>query len=238
MTLWVDGVSDPGGLPRRVAEPQGGESLGQLQRPLQQHPEELYILAALDAAVASRTTPAATSRWTSRMGSATRSWFGAYDATRWNQAETNFSKIKDAIDNKPLTFDCGCKAELLCLCLSGPTYKVYLCKSFWTAPVTRTDSRASTIVHRAEPLQRGGGHRRSGIRSGQCAQSGEHGSQKALNNADNHEYFAENTPDENWVANRGRMAPAPWRYHDDLLLTTWHMPLAVRAVSQRREQGE
>ena len=54
------------------------------------------------------------------MASAIAAGLALYDAARWNQAETHFSKIKDAIDNKPLTFDCGCKQSYFCLRLSGP----------------------------------------------------------------------------------------------------------------------
>ena len=106
------------------------------------------------------------------------------------------SKIRDAIDNKPLTFDCGLQAELLRLRLSGPALQGLSVQSFWTAPVTGTDSRAGTIVHELEPNVVAGtddlGYGQANARNLASTDP-----QKALNNADNHEYFAENTPSEN-----------------------------------------
>ena len=126
-----------------------------------------------------------------------RSWFGAYDASRWNQAETHFSKIKDAIDNKPLTFDCGCKQSYFAYVYPDQPYKVYLCKSFWTAPVTGTDSRAGTIVHELSHFNVVAGTDDLGYGQTNARNLASTDPVKALNNADNHEYFAENTPSEN-----------------------------------------
>ena len=105
------------------------------------------ILAALDAASGITNNSSSYLAVDKPEGQRYRSWFGAYDASRWDQAETHFSKIKDAIDNKPLTFDCGCKQSYFAYVYPDQPYKVYLCKSFWTAPVSGTDSRAGTIVH-------------------------------------------------------------------------------------------
>jgi len=68
------------------------------------------------------------------------------------------------------------QAELLCLCLSGPALQGLSVQELLDSAGHRDRFPRRHHCPRAEPLQRGGGHRRSGIRSGQCAQSGEHGS--------------------------------------------------------------
>ena len=147
VTLWVDGVSDDRVLAKAaVAEPQAVSASVSFSGRCT-NTQKSDILAALDAASGIANNSSSYLAVDKPNGQRYRSWFGAYDATRWNQAETNFSKIKDAIDNKPLTFDCGCKQSYFAYVYPDQPYKVYLCKSFWTAPITGTDSRAGTIVH-------------------------------------------------------------------------------------------
>ncbi|WP_162540698.1 M35 family metallo-endopeptidase [Aeromonas caviae] len=197
VTLWVDGVSDDRVLAKAaVAEPQAvGASVSFSGRCT--NTQKSYILAALDAASGIANNSSSYLAVDKPNGQRYRSWFGAYDATRWNQAETNFSKIKDAIDNKPLTFDCGCKQSYFAYVYPDQPYKVYLCKSFWTAPVTGTDSRAGTIVHELSHFNVVAGTDDLGYGQANARNLASTDPQKALNNADNHEYFAENTPSEN-----------------------------------------
>ena len=197
VTLWVDGVSDERVLakaaPGRAA---GGDRLGQLQRRCT-NTQKSDILAALDAASGITNNSSSYLAVDKPEGQRYRSWFGAYDASRWDQAETHFSKIKDAIDNKPLTFDCGCKQSYFAYVYPDQPYKVYLCKSFWTAPVSGTDSRAGTIVHELSHFNVVAGTDDLGYGQANARNLAKTDPVKALNNADNHEYFAENTPSEN-----------------------------------------
>lgn len=121
-------------------------------------------------------------------------WFGAYSSNNWNTAKTHYVAIKDAIDAKPLNFDCGCKKTYYAYVYPNQPYNVYLCKAFWSAPVSGTDSRGGTIIHElshfnlvaaTDDLAYGQTNAKALAISDPL---------KALNNADSHEYFAENTP--------------------------------------------
>ncbi|MGY3856960.1 M35 family metallo-endopeptidase [Aeromonas intestinalis] len=198
VSLWVEGVSDER-LQARVAplaEPQAVTASVSFTGRCT-NTQKSNILTALDAASSITNNSNSYLAVDKPSGQRYRSWFGAYDASRWNQAEANFSKIKDAIDNKPLTFDCGCQQSYFAYVYPDQPYKVYLCKSFWTAPVNGTDSRAGTIVHELSHFTAVAGTDDLGYGQGNARNLASTDPQKALNNADNHEYFAENTPSEN-----------------------------------------
>lgn len=198
VTLWVDGVSDERVLAKAapLAEPQAVTASVSFSGRCT-NTQKSDILAALDAASGITNNSSSYLAVDKPEGQRYRSWFGAYDASRWDQAETHFSKIKDAIDNKPLTFDCGCKQSYFAYVYPDQPYKVYLCKSFWTAPVSGTDSRAGTIVHELSHFNVVAGTDDLGYGQANARNLAKTDPVKALNNADNHEYFAENTPSEN-----------------------------------------
>lgn len=197
VTLWVEGVADERVLAKAaVAEPQAVTASVSFSGRCS-NTQKSDILTALDAASGITNNSSSYLAVDKPDGQRYRSWFGAYDASRWNQAETHFSKIKDAIDNKPLTFDCGCKQSYFAYVYPDQPYKVYLCKSFWTAPVTGTDSRAGTIVHELSHFNVVAGTDDLGYGQANARNLASTDPVKALNNADNHEYFAENTPSEN-----------------------------------------
>ncbi len=131
------------------------------------------------------------------IGQRYESWFGTPTNSRVNTARANFDAINDAIDTKELTFDCSCKQSYFAYVYSNQPYKIYLCRAFWNARETGTDSRAGTIIHELSHFNIIAGtddhvYGQSGARS--LANSNP---SQALDNADNHEYFAENTPYEN-----------------------------------------
>ncbi|MBN1210283.1 MAG: peptidase M35 [Myxococcaceae bacterium] len=141
---------------------------------------------ANDSATYLNGTPSGTPRYTT--------WFGAYSSSGWSTAKSHFTAIKDALDTKPLTFDCGCKKSYYAYVYPNQPYKVFLCRVFWSAPMTGTDSKGGTIIHELSHFTVVAGtddwvYGQSGAKS--LASSDP---TKALNNADNHEYFAENTP--------------------------------------------
>jgi len=124
-------------------------------------------------------------------------WFGAATSSRYNTAVAHFDSINDAIDNKPITFDCSCKKSYFAYVYPNQPYKVYMCRAFWNANELGTDSRAGTIIHELSHFNAVAGtddvvYGQSGAQS--LANSDP---DQALNNADSHEYFAENTPNQN-----------------------------------------
>ncbi len=126
-----------------------------------------------------------------------KTWFGTYSSGNWSTATSNFNKINSALVNQAVVFDCGCTDSYYAYVYPNQPYKIYLCKSFWSAPNTGTDSKAGTIVHETSHFTVVAGT--DDLAYGQTAAKSLATSSptKALKNADSHEYFAENTPAQN-----------------------------------------
>jgi peptidyl-Lys metalloendopeptidase len=130
-----------------------------------------------------------------KQGSRYTTWFGVYDATRYNTVKTHFSSISNAMDTKPVTFDCSCKKKnVYAYVYSSQPYSIYLCGAFWAAPLTGTDSKGGTLIHEMSHFTVVAGttdyvYGQAGAKSLAISNPSQ-----AIMNADNHEYFAENTP--------------------------------------------
>lgn len=121
-------------------------------------------------------------------------WFGIFDASRYNTVKSHFTSLSDAWDNAGVTFDCKCKQPYYAYVYPDKPYTIYLCKVFWQAPLTGTDSQSGTLIHEMshffvvadtdDYVYGQTGARALAIES----------PDQAVMNADNHEYFAENTP--------------------------------------------
>jgi peptidyl-Lys metalloendopeptidase len=121
-------------------------------------------------------------------------WFGAYSYSNWSTARSHFSNIKYGFDNQNIVMDCGCTSGAYAYVYANSPYRIYLCSAFWSAPMTGTDSKAGTLVHEMSHFSVVAGtddwvYGQSGARNLASTNPA-----RALDNADNHEYFAENTP--------------------------------------------
>ena len=121
-------------------------------------------------------------------------WFGASDSGRISKVKANMAAIKDAFDTKPVTIDCGCKKTYYAYVYPNQPYKIYVCKAFWSAPMAGTDSKGGTLVHEMSHFTAVAGtddwvYGQSGAASLAISDPA-----KAVDNADSHEYFSENTP--------------------------------------------
>lgn len=121
-------------------------------------------------------------------------WFGTYQSSRYNTVRSHFSSILNAMDTASVTFNCGCTSSAYAYVYSNQPYTIYLCNAFWTAPALGTDSKAGTLVHEMSHFTVVAGT--SDYAYGQTAAKrlASNNPKRAINNADNHEYFAENTP--------------------------------------------
>jgi peptidyl-Lys metalloendopeptidase len=135
----------------------------------------------------------------STVGARYTTWFGAYTSTRWNTAKSHFVSIDSAMDQSAgqIKINCGCNQSYYAYVYPTQPYQIYVCRAFWSAPNTGTDSKAGTLIHEMSHFNAVAGtddivYGQSGAKS--LALSDPNG---ALNNADNHEYFAENTPNQN-----------------------------------------
>ena len=120
-------------------------------------------------------------------------WFGVYDATRYAAVRTHFSAIRDAMDTKTVLFDCTCSDNYYAYVYPNQPYDIYLCNAFWSAPMTGTDSKAGTLIHEMSHFYV--------VASTEDWVYGQAGAKqlaisnpaRAVTNADNHEYFAEDS---------------------------------------------
>jgi peptidyl-Lys metalloendopeptidase len=124
-------------------------------------------------------------------------WFGTYNASRYNSVKNHFSNIASALDSAPMTINCGCKKTYFAYVFPTQPYTVYVCKAFWTAPATGTDSKAGTLVHEMSHFNIVAGtddwvYGQTGAKNLAITNP-----TNAADNADSHEYFAENTPFQN-----------------------------------------
>jgi peptidyl-Lys metalloendopeptidase len=124
-------------------------------------------------------------------------WFGVYSSSRYNTVLSNFVKIDDALDNAQMNFNCGCKQNYYAYVYPNQPYNIYVCRVFWQAPTTGTDSKAGTIIHETSHFNVVAGtddivYGQTGARN--LANSDPN---RAVQNADSHEYFAENSPKQN-----------------------------------------
>jgi len=121
-------------------------------------------------------------------------WFGSYDSGRYSTVKSHFVALKDAFATKPITVDCGCKKTYYAYVYPTQPYKIYVCKAFWSAPMSGTDSKGGTLVHEMSHFNVVAGtddwvYGQSGAASLAISDPN-----KAIDNADSHEYFGENTP--------------------------------------------
>lgn len=128
------------------------------------------------------------------IGSRYTKWFGANDAGRVATVKSHFAAIKDAFANKPVTVDCGCKKTYYAYVYPTQPYKIYVCKAFWSAPMTGTDSKGGTLVHEMSHFNVVAGTDDHVYGQSGAASLAISNPAQAIDNADSHEYFGENTP--------------------------------------------
>lgn len=121
-------------------------------------------------------------------------WFGAYSPLRYSTVTNHFIAIADAMTNAGVIFDCKCNGNYYAYVYPDQPYNIYLCKVFWQAPLSGTDSRAGTLIHEMSHFNVVAAT--DDVVYGQTAarELADTNPDAAITNADSHEYFAENTP--------------------------------------------
>jgi len=192
VSLWIEGRANAPS-PQFIGAP-GTQNIGALGFSKCTADQQTTVTQALNAASTMANgaslylggNPAANPRYTT--------WFGAFSTNGWNTAKNHFVAIKDAIDAKPINFDCGCKKKYYAYVYPNQPYNVYLCSVFWSAPLSGTDSKGGTIIHELSHFDVVAGTDDWAYGQSAAKSLASSDPSKALNNADNHEYFAENTP--------------------------------------------
>lgn len=121
-------------------------------------------------------------------------WFGPATSSSVSNIKGHFTKVEDAFANKSVVIDCGCKQNYYAYVYPTQPYKIYVCKAFWSAPALGRDSKAGTLVHEMTHF-----NVVVGTDDYVYGATGAHNlaltdPAKAMDNADNHEYFAEDQP--------------------------------------------
>jgi len=126
-------------------------------------------------------------------------WFGAVTSARYSLAKSQYVSIDSAMDQTggQVTIDCTCKQSYYAFVYPDKPYQIHVCKAFWTAPMTGTDSKAGTLIHEMSHFNVTAGtndwvYGQAGAKNLAISNP-----DQALDNADNHEYFGENNPHQN-----------------------------------------
>jgi peptidyl-Lys metalloendopeptidase len=130
-------------------------------------------------------------------GSRYTTWFGSYTSSRYTSVKSHYSKISTALNNSTVTYNCSCAAayaSAFAYVYPSQPYQIYLCNAFWAAPNAGTDSRGGTIVHEMSHFTVNGGTSDYAYGHTAAKNLAKKTPNKAVQNADNHEYFSENTP--------------------------------------------
>lgn len=126
-------------------------------------------------------------------------WFGAYTSSRYATAKQHFVAIDSAMDQNSgqITINCGCTQSYYAYVYPTQPYQIWVCNAFWNAPNTGTDSKAGTLIHEMSHFNAVAGTDDWAYGHAAAKNLANTNPARALDNADNHEYFAENTPAQN-----------------------------------------
>lgn len=192
--VWIDGRL-PRGLPdrayERAAEPaSAGASLGFSHC---SNAQQESIGGAVQAAQA-MAQDADTYLRNNVLADRYTTWFGPQDEARTATVGRHFTAIRDAFATRPVTVDCACTQSWYAYVYPNQPYTIHVCKAFWTAPMTGTDSKGGTLVHEMSHFTVVAGT--DDWVYGQAGAAALAGSDpaRAADNADSHEYFGENDP--------------------------------------------
>lgn len=121
-------------------------------------------------------------------------WFGTYNSSRYSTVRSHFSSIRNAMDTASVRFNCSCTDSAYAYVYPTQPYTIYLCNAFWSAPSTGTDSKAGTLVHEMSHFNVVAGTDDWAYGQTAAKNLARSNPSRAVDNADSHEYFAENTP--------------------------------------------
>jgi peptidyl-Lys metalloendopeptidase len=126
-------------------------------------------------------------------------WFGAYTSARYGTASQHFVAIDSAMDQSggQVTINCGCSQNYYAYVYPTRPYEIFVCKAFWSAPLAGTDSKGGTLIHEMSHFNVTAAtddhvYGQAGAKNLAISDPA-----AALDNADSHEYFAENKPAQN-----------------------------------------
>jgi peptidyl-Lys metalloendopeptidase len=201
LKLWVDGTDQLGGTRTLAARSKPSTGATVVNGVSYKSCSTTQISTAGNAVNAARTYAENAKGYLNggTVGARYTTWFGAYTSTRYSTARQHFVNIDSAIDQSggQVTINCGCNQSYYAYVYPTRPYEIFVCKAFWSAPMTGTDSKGGTLIHEMSHFNVTAGtddhvYGQSGAKSLALSNP-----DQALDNADNHEYFAENNPAQN-----------------------------------------
>jgi peptidyl-Lys metalloendopeptidase len=124
-------------------------------------------------------------------------WFGTYTSNRFSTIQAHYTSIKSTVDNKKITVNCDCNDSAYAYVYPNQPYTIYVCNAFWSAPTTGTDSKAGTLIHELSHFYAVASTDDWAYGQSAAKSLAKNNPSKAVDNADSHEYFAENNPGQN-----------------------------------------
>lgn len=126
-------------------------------------------------------------------------WFGAYTSSRYSTAKQHFVSIDSAMDQNAgqIKINCACSGSEYAHVFKAKPYEIFVCKAFWPAPAKGTDSKAGTLIHEMSHFTIVADTDDWAYGQTAAKNLANTNPTNALDNADNHEYFSENTPAQN-----------------------------------------
>ncbi|KAL4246974.1 secreted metalloproteinase M35 [Abortiporus biennis] len=121
-------------------------------------------------------------------------WFGTYTSSRHSTVLTHYTNLNSNTYSS-YHFDCTCTDSGTYAYVYPDDFgHVYLCGAFWQAPTTGTDSKGGTLIHESSHFTANAGTEDYVYGQSAAKSLASSNPTEAINNADNHEYFAENNP--------------------------------------------
>jgi peptidyl-Lys metalloendopeptidase len=121
-----------------------------------------------------------------------QTWFGVYKARYFNTVTGNFSSIADAFATQTITINCtDAGLGYYAYVYPGDPYQIYVCYYFFHAPNMGRDSAAGTLVHEMSHFNVVAGTDDYVYGAANAMWLADTDPRKAIKNADNYEYFAE-----------------------------------------------
>ncbi|GAB3359950.1 M35 family metalloendopeptidase [Lysobacter tyrosinilyticus] len=133
------------------------------------------------------------------VGARYTTWFGAYTSARYSTANQHYVSIDGAMDQSggQIKINCGCNGTEYAHVYPNSPYEIFVCRAFWPAPAMGTDSKAGTLIHEMSHFTVVAGTDDWVYGQAGAKNLANTNPTNALDNADNHEYFAENNPFQN-----------------------------------------
>lgn len=121
-------------------------------------------------------------------------WFGPNTTANVSTIRSHFAAIKSAFDTRSVIVDCACSDSAYAYVYKNQPYRIYVCNAFWSAPMSGTDSKGGTLIHEMSHFTAVSDTDDWAYGQSACRSLTSSNSARARDNADSHEYFAENTP--------------------------------------------